>query len=33
MPPEPWGNTVIDGDTPTLIDVAEVVESEVRWWG
>ena len=29
MPPE--GNTVIYGDTPTHVDVAEVVESEVRW--
>jgi len=27
-PPKPWGNTVIYGDTPTHIDVAEVVESE-----
>ena len=31
-PPKPWGNTVIYGDTSTHIDVAEVVESEVRWW-
>jgi Bacterial regulatory proteins, luxR family len=32
-PPKPWGNTVIYGDTSTHIDVAEVIESEVRWWG
>ena len=31
-PPKPWGNTVTYGDTPTHIDVAEIVESEVRWW-
>src|SRR4051794_32171079 len=31
-PPKPWGNTVIYGDTSTHSDVAEVVESEVRWW-
>jgi hypothetical protein len=31
-PPKPWGNTVIYEDTSTHIDVAEVVESEVRWW-
>ena len=31
-PPKPQGNTVIYGDTSTHIDVAEVVESEVRWW-
>ena len=30
--PETLGNTVIYGDTPTHIDFAEVVESEVRWW-
>jgi hypothetical protein len=31
-PPKPWGNTVTYGDTSTHIDVAEIVESEVRWW-
>jgi hypothetical protein len=31
-PRRPWGNTVIYWDTSTNIDVAEVVESEVRWW-
>jgi hypothetical protein len=31
-PQKPWGNTVIYGDTSTHIHVAEVVESEVRWW-
>jgi hypothetical protein len=32
MPPKPWGNTVTYGDTSTHIDLAEIVESEVRWW-
>ena len=31
-PPKPWGNTVTYGHTSTHIDVAEIVESEVRWW-
>jgi hypothetical protein len=31
-PPKPWGNTVIYRHTATRIDVAEVVDSEVRWW-
>jgi hypothetical protein len=31
-PPKPWGNTVIYEETSTHIGVAEVVESEVRWW-
>jgi hypothetical protein len=29
-PPKPWGNTVIYGNTSTHIEVAEVVESELR---
>jgi hypothetical protein len=28
----PTGNTVTYGHTSTHIDVAEIVESEVRWW-
>src|SRR6267142_4708496 len=31
-PPKAWANTVIYGDTSTHIDVAELVESELRWW-
>jgi hypothetical protein len=32
MTPKPRGKTVIYEDTPTRIDVAEVVDPEVRWW-
>ena len=32
-PPKLRAHTVIYRDTSTHIDVAEVVESEVRWWG
>jgi hypothetical protein len=32
IPPKPWRNTVTYGDTSTHIDVAELVESELRWW-
>jgi hypothetical protein len=31
-PPKHWGNTVAYGHTSTHIDVAEIVESEVRRW-
>jgi hypothetical protein len=31
-PQKPWGNTVTYGHTSTHIDVAEIVESEMRWW-
>ena len=31
-PSKPWDNTVIYGDTLKQIVVAEVVESELRWW-
>lgn len=32
MTPETQDNTATYGDTSTHIDVAEVVESELRWW-
>jgi len=31
-PRKPWVNTMIYGDTPTRIDVAEIVGSELCWW-
>src|SRR5438552_5780179 len=32
-PPKPCGNTIIYREASTRIDVVEVVDPKVRWWG